>query len=232
MKSIKHRLVKSVKQLKHKLKPISTPRKFLHQNVPYFSQWESRELNKQILGKTMLAEDDPKWRNSGAKTKEEYADWSWAGCGMACTKMLLAHHTGKAIPLVKLGEKCHHYGGYKTPLLTSTGLHYAPYAKFMQAEFGLRARPTVPLLLNEVIAELAKGNYILASVSPQIRHPEETPARKGGHLILVLGYDLDREVMIFHNPSGDSKKSQEYAEIPFTDFKKFFAEKGIIVEPS
>lgn len=206
------------------------PARFLHNGVPYSSQWESRELNRDILERRVLAEDDPKWKSSGAKSKQEYADWSWSGCGMACTKMILAHHTGKVVPLVKLGEKCYEYGGYKMPLLASSGLHYAPYVTFMQHEFGIKTRAVVPLILQDIIAELAKGNYVIASVSPLIRHPEDRPKQKGGHLILMLGYDLNKKVLFFHNPSGDSKKSQEYAEVSFNDFKKFFAEKGIVIQ--
>lgn len=203
--------------------------KFLHSDVPYFSQWESPELNKAILDKEIDATTDPNWKKSGAKTKEEYAAWSWSGCGMACTKMMLAHVTGKEIPLVELGKKCAEYGGYIMPLETSQGLIYAPYVRFLDKEFGMTARTVSPLLQREIMHELSQGNYVIASVSFAIRDPASTPKRKGGHLVLMLGYDTEKQEFYFHNPSGDTPETQEYATVSFADFEKFFSGRGVVV---
>jgi hypothetical protein len=48
--------------------------------------------------------------------------------------------------------------------------------------------------------------------------------------VLLVGFDLQREILIHHNPSGDTLVSQEYCEIACADFEKFFAHRGIIVE--
>jgi hypothetical protein len=202
----------------------------LHENVPYFSQWEARELNKQILDRSYAAEDVPSWKESGAKTKDEYVQWSWAGCGMACTKMFLAYRTGNIIPLVVLGKKCSEYGGYTLPLEDSNGLLYAPYAQFMQDEFRIRAVPSSHMLMQEIITELSNGRFVIASVNPAIRDPKSRPKKKGGHLILMLGYDLSNKEFYFHNPSGDTKENQEYATVAFADFKEFFSGRGVILE--
>ena len=58
---------------------------------------------------------------------------------------------------------------------------------------------------------------------------DTNPKTKGGHLVLMLGYDIDKKLFYFHNPSGFKKETQEYASISFSDFKKFFGYKGIIV---
>ncbi|HXH26268.1 MAG TPA: C39 family peptidase [Candidatus Acidoferrum sp.] len=202
----------------------------MHKNVPYFCQWESPELAKQILEKQISTDDDPKWKNSGAKTKEEYHDWSWSGCGMACTKMILAHRTGKTTTLVELGKKCVEYGGYTIPLETSPGLFYKPYVEFVAKEFGWKARIAQGSTLQELMHELGKGNYFIASVSPHIRYPQRKPKNKSGHLVLMLGYDVAKRELYFHNPSGISKSTQQCAAIKFTDFKKFFSGRGIVVE--
>lgn len=205
-------------------------RRFVHSDVPYFSQWESPELVAQILNGVIKAEDDPKWRGSGASSKAEYAAWSWAGCGMACLKMILAHHNKVTIPLVTLGQTCAQYGGYDTPLEQSVGLKYAPFVTFVKAEFGLSAKAVPALPLMQIVSELARGNYVIASVSPAIRDVMSRPTTKGGHLVVILGYDLDKQEFYLHNPSGNSVESQKYAKVSFKDFKKFFGMQGIVVK--
>lgn len=204
------------------------PPRFMHENVPYFSQWESPELVEQILAKKIDAKDDPNWRKSGAKTKAEYDDWSWAACGMACTKMLLANE-GREMPLIDLGKKCAEYGGYQLPLKLSPGLLYKPYLNFVKKEFGWDARIFSHIPLNHIFHQLSKGNFVIASVSPMIREPNSTPKNKGGHLILLLGYDLDKNEVYFHNPSGASKKAQANVAIGFADFEKFFSGRGLSI---
>lgn len=226
---LKNQILTYVKHIDYKARPRQLASRFMFNDVPYFSQWESRELNKQILERVIKTEDDPKWKLSGAKTKEEYAQWSWSACGMACTKMLLAHKTGKTVPIVELGKKCAEYGGYNYPLGQSNGLIYAPYVQFMKAEFGIESKIVAPLLVIEIVAELAKGNYVIASVSPDIREPHKTPKSRGGHLVLMLGYDLQKKELYLHNPSGTSKSTQGYAAVSFADFKKFFSGRGIVV---
>ena len=220
---LKNQIVTIAKHIDHKVRPRHIAARFMFNDVPYFSQWESRELNQQILKHEIKTEDDPKWKLSGAKTKEEYAQWSWSACGMACTKMVLAHKTGDVIPIVELGKKCAEYGGYTYPLETSNGLIYAPYIQFMKEEFGIDAKIVAPLLIIEIVTELCKGNYVIASVSPDIRKPHVVPKTRGGHLVLVLGYDLQKKELYLHNPSGYSKSSQEFAAISFVDFYKFFS---------
>ncbi len=229
MRAIKKTLLKSAKQLKYATKRQRIPDTFLHKNVPYFSQWESPHLVKQILEGDISTDDDPNWKNSGAKNEQEYHDWSWAGCAMACTKMIIAHHANRTIPLVKLGKKCVEYGGYTLPLKDSVGLLYRPYATYVQKECGWKATIKGGMPLIQVMHELSRGNYVLASVSPQIRHPQSKPTSKTGHLILVLGYDKIKQELYFHNPSGLSESTQNYAAISFKNFKKFYGSQGIVI---
>jgi hypothetical protein len=230
MSNIKSRLLKHTKNIKHIVKPLSIPERFVYEKVPYFSQWESPDLAKQLLAKEITTDDDPRWKRSGAKTKEEYQEWSWSGCGMACTKMLVARATGKVIPLVELGKKCAEYGGYTMPLRDSIGLLYKPYTAFVDKEFGWRTRIAQGMSQKELMHELSRGNYVIAGVSPNIRDPHSKPKVKGGHLVLMLGYDRMEKEFYLHNPSGISKETQEYAAVSFDDFKKFFSERGIVIQ--
>lgn len=230
MSGIRNTILSATKQLKRSFKKRPVSREYFHEGVPYFSQWESPELVEAIVTKEMSARDDPKWKASGAESKEEYNAWGASGCGMACTKMLVAELQGIEVPLVELGKKCAEYGGYSLPVEESIGLVYAPFVTFAGKELGLMARVVLPLLLTEIIEELSDGNYVIASVSPQIRNVTAKPKNKGGHLVLLLGYDLDKRLLFFHNPSGFVKQTQEYASISFADFKKFFGGRGIVVK--
>lgn len=218
------------------IKPKSN--KFLHKNVPYYSQWESKELVDDFIKRKISVEDDPKWKSSGAKNKLEYLHWSWSGCGVACFQMICSFLTGKKIPLVNLGKSMMKYGGFKLDkiayknadyLHSLDGLYYDPFLKFLDQEFHLKGKIISPMILEEIIQELNLENLIMASVSPYIRNPEDVNFKQGKHLVLVLGYDLKKQIFYLHNPSGIYKKSQEYAEISFRNFNKFFNHKGIII---
>jgi hypothetical protein len=225
----KRRLYATAKYAKRRIKKRAVPQRFLHKNVPYFSQWETPELAEKIINKEISSEEDPKWKGSGAATKKEYANWSWSGCGMACTKMLVAHLHEEDIPLVELGKKCANYGGYTLPVEDSVGLIYGPYTKFLAEEFKLTAEAVIPLIVPEIIEALSAGKYVIASVSPKIRHVSDKPVTRGGHLILMLGYDLDKSLLYFHNPSGFTRETREYTSISLSGFKKFFGGRGILV---
>lgn len=199
--------------------------------VPYFAQWESPKLIYRILKKEISAADDPRWRESGAKTKDEYVLWSWNSCGMACLKMILSFVQKKKYSLVTLGKKCMEYGGYKPSSKNNDlkGLFYAPFVTCIQKEFGLKGRVVSLLPVDEIIYALDQGNVVIASVSPLIRNINIKPSSKGGHLILIIGYDIKKSILIFHNPSGDTRASQESVHVSIKDLKRFFAYRGIVV---
>lgn len=204
-------------------------RAFLHQGIPYFSQWESRELVKDITSRKISARKDPLWKKSGAKNLEEYEYWSWKGCGMACLKMILGFKFGKNIPLAKLGKRCLEFGGYIQRRKRLDGLYYRSFLKFIKEDFNLSGKIFSLMYLEDILKELEAGNFIIASVSAKIKNPKTNPRKCGGHLVLMLGYDIPKRKLFLHNPSGSAPSSQEYAQISFRDFKKFFAHRGISI---
>ena len=214
-------------------------KQFLHRNfrpkksrvyipLPYFSQFESRELISDILAKKLLAQDDPKWQKSGATSKKEYALWSRNACGMACLKMILAYKIKKQIPIVTLGKRCKEFGGYKGKKLE--GLFYAPFLKFVKNDFGLDGRIISPIIVPDIFTALDKGNLVIASVSPHIDTPNASANHNGGHLVPVIGYDTHKKTLTYHDPSGAAKETQENVTVSVKHFQNFFAYKGVIID--
>ncbi len=240
MNTVKSNLLTVLKQLKELQYTFYAPesKTFLHKNVPYYSQWESKELADDFLSGERKAEDDPKWKQSGAKDKMEYANWSWSACGITCFQMIYAHKTGKKIPLVELGKKALNFGAYTLNkeayekgehMRAFSNLLYEPLVKFIGKEYGIEGKVKQLLVLPEIIAELDQNNFVIASVGGSIRDPKTTNIFRGGHLVLMLGYDLEKKIFWMHNPSGFYNQSQEYAQISFSDLEKFFDYKGVVI---
>ncbi len=208
----------------------SHPSVFLIENVPYYSQWESPDLVGAIIREEISARDDLLWKKSGAKSSEEYEFWANNMCGMACLKMVLEHKLNKNVPIVELGKECLRYGGYVLKPDTIDGLYYAPFVRFIKHEFDLDAKVVGRMSVDRIVRELAFGNYVIASVHHEIRSPDSSAFQKGGHLVLVLGYNLEENKLFFHNPSGDTPQNQSHATVSFSKFKKFFAGRGIVIK--
>lgn len=146
--------------------------------VPYFSQWESRDITSDVLarGVAVALAEDPKWASSGGKTIEEYVQWAGNLCGMACLKMILAARTGRAIPMLELSRKCTEYGGYTvSPTGQIKGLIYAPFVRFMREEYSLDAEVVTGITADGI----ARVFHLIASVHQSIRWPDREPASKG-----------------------------------------------------
>jgi len=194
--------------------------------IPYFAQWESPNLIEKIINKKVSAKSDPNWRNSGAKTKEEYELWSWNSCGMACFKMILFYLLKKNVPIVTLGKKCLEYGGYKGTKLE--GLYYYPFLEFIKKEYNLSGKVISPMTIFDIANEMKKGSIIIASVSHLIRDETKT-GEKGGHLVLITGINTKNKTITLHNPSGIDLKTQENFKTTMDNFEKHFAYRGIVV---
>lgn len=201
-------------------------------DIPYHSQWESPDLVDKILAGQITAREDPRWNESGAISPEEYEFWSWNTCGMSCFRSVIEYIHGLDVPTISLAKRCAQYGGYKISQTDIDGLYYQPAVDFLATEFGIGARVAAPLSMPDIMGEVSKRNLVIASVHRDIRNPESVPPRKGGHLVLVTGYDLTENdgLLFLHDPAGRYLISQQYARIALTDFSKFFAERGIIIE--
>jgi hypothetical protein len=194
--------------------------------VPYYAQWESPELVADIVGGRIRATDDPRWRNSGAGSPEEYEFWSWRSCGIACLRMILEHHGQTVPPAVVLARECEGIGGYVRNSDGVRGLIYAPFVEWVQRRFLLPAEARGELSHAQLRESVAAGDLVMASVHPTIREPTETAGGRGGHLVLVTAVADD--AVVINNPSGFSAVNQQAATVHDEDFVRFYARRGIV----
>ena len=200
------------------------------EDIRYVSQFASPELACEIVAGRMRLRDDPRWRESGATSADEYAMWAGAGCGMACLQMLLGALGRPAPGLVELGRSCERYRGYsRRDDGGLDGLFYAGFVAFGKAEFALDARVAAPLALDELVQAAAGDEVVLASVNKAIRTPAQPPTARGGHLVLVIDADLARGRLCFHNPSGHHPSTQRSVWLDAEHFEPFYASRGIAV---
>ncbi|MER9870869.1 hypothetical protein NKJ35_27495 [Mesorhizobium sp. M0136] len=197
--------------------------------VPYFTQWETPAMTLPVLvdGPPAL-QHDPLWRNSGAKTIEEYVRGAGNLCGMACLKMILAAR-GELHPTLSLARACTTYGSYVVNELDASikGLIYAPFVTFITERFGLEAEVMTNVETVAIPEFLSRRQFFMASVHHSIRWPEQEPASKGGHLVLVTA--ASSEAIRFHNPSGHDEASQASVTLSLVSFERFFANRGVAI---
>ncbi|MFC3000692.1 hypothetical protein [Falsiroseomonas tokyonensis] len=104
---------------------------------------------------------------------------------------------------------------------TIRGLIYAGAVAWLAGQ-----RIAARIQLDLGAADLVGEGLFIASVHPAIRWPDRPSPGRGGHLVLVFGTD-EAGRLRFHNPSGDSRASQEDTRLPPADFDRFFAGRGI-----
>ena len=198
-------------------------------DIPYFCQWESPELAGVFLKDPSKTISDPLWKNSGAKTRGEYALWSWSMCGMACLKMILTGLEIKNAGIITLGKKAALFEVYRVIDNAVEGMFYIPFVQFVKNQFELSAAVVSPMHIYDIVKSIQNEQFVIVSVSPSIRNVKIKPKATGGHLVVVTGYNLTKKQLFIHNPSGDTVRTQKNAPISFQDFNKFFAGRGIII---
>jgi hypothetical protein len=200
---------------------------FRNLDVPYHSQWASAVHGRRIVEKQADPCDDANWRGSGFGDPEEYRFWARRICGLACLKSLLEFwnigtrsHASLLASAIASGGYVRHADG------RVDGLLYAPFAHWVEAEFGIRVQILGRHSLDELVSSVSDRAMAIASVSSEIRYPNRSGTRRGGHLVLVTGTD-DASVWI-HNPSGATGTQQD-VRIDRGAFQGFFANRGMVV---
>ena len=177
--------------------------------VPYFSQWESRDLTGDVLSKgaEVALARDPRWASSGAGTLGEYVTWGAHVCGMACLKMTLAARTGRIIPTLELARECTANGGYVVDVNTGRiqGLIYAPFVRFVRERFGVDSEVITGTTAERMPQLFDHAEFFLASVHPSIRWRIGSHRREAGircwscSALPAVWYFTIRPAMIRHH---------------------------------
>jgi hypothetical protein len=209
-------------------------------SIPFFSQWERpAEVDNYLNGKK-LPRTDQRWEKSGANSPLEYEFFSYHMCGTACLKMLLKDK-GCDIKIIPIAKQIADYGGYvikdihlndnfRSDPTDIGGLFYQPFTKYLKTKFKLKSDIYYYLSLTKIFNLISDQKYVLASVNPSIRSSNKIDySGMGGHIVLITGYDLDKELISFHNPSGLYKKSQSNHTIKISLFSHYFAQRGIAI---
>ncbi len=205
------------------------PKKIRVENdVPYVSQFATPQFSEEILKNKVPKTEDPGWKDIGASSPEEYAAWVTTQCGMACTAMALKHLKGESPKLLELSREALSAGVYASEGEVITDMRYREFRDWVSSH-GLQAMVYSRLSISGVQYLLSEGNLVMVSVNPNIRGYETAPkTQKGGHLVLVTGYDKERKTITLNNPSGFvSTNTQEKHTIPLSEFRSFYAGRGI-----
>jgi peptidase C39-like protein len=192
--------------------------------VPWITQYASPSLIAAIAYGGHPRAADPCWRESGAPDQETYGAWCARWCGMASFRMALLARDGVAPSLYELALSCQEYGAYVDEPGRPRGLIYRPFAEYARDKHALQADVITELDPARLTAELEAGRLIIASVHPEIRHPDNDPPGTGGHLVLVTGHA--NGLVTFHNPSGHTPEAV-VATLPVGVFDRFAAHRGI-----
>jgi len=200
----------------------------IRNDVPYVSQFASPEYAEKILKERVGSNTDPHWQYTGAQSVEEYAKWVLTICGMACTSMALLFFKHRNYGVVSLANDAFKHSVYKINGKELSNMHYAEYVPWIRT-YGLKATIYTHMRVRGLQYLLSKEKLVIVSVNPNIRgYKTADPKQKGGHLVLVTGYDKKRDVVMFHNPSGFARlNTQENHTLSVREFCQFFAGRGI-----
>jgi hypothetical protein len=198
-----------------------------HPGVPYYSQFISSELVADIIHGVVPATADPRWRESGFDSPQEYSHWAWRGCGAVCLKSAVEGLGGEVWTMREWVEDGLAIGGFidaaeVAPGKPSGWVHEA-LAKLARRE-GFDAGRAAEVGITGLAGLLRRGDLVIASVTHELGDYGEI-LKNTGHLVLVLGYaeaDGEVEAVMLHNPSGRHPELQANAWIPADRFAAGF----------
>ncbi|MFB7085741.1 C39 family peptidase [Streptomyces sp. NPDC056296] len=189
------------------------------------TQYATADLIQAIAYEGHDAGDDPAWASSGAPTRATYRRWCSHMCGIACLRMALLHRDGRAPTMFQLLAGTLHHGAYVQQSDGDIkGLIYRPFTQYTRATHALPADVHTDLPMERLITLLDAGQMVMTSVHKWIRHPEQDPPKRGGHLVLATGH-RDGQIF-FRNPSGHTPETRATC-LPVDRFAAFFAERGV-----
>ena len=203
---------------------------FRHRDVPYYTQWGSREWVRPIVEDAADPCADPHWQRSGFSDPTRYRFWASRLCGLTCFESALDFWRIAHPPRAGLLDAALKHGVYRMRDDGGVdGLIYRPFADWVGSAFAVDVQVLPDVPLREIAASIDQHAMAIVSVSPEIRYPERSNQERGGHLILLHG--RDRDGVWFHNPSGVAPHQAD-VYLPFETMERFYARRGMVLTRS
>lgn len=225
------RLLQQTRNLKYELQARGSrllPK--VQYEIPYVCQFATPESAEASLRNGLLPTQDPHWKETGASSPERYAEWAFTMCGMASVAMALGYFKERNFKPAELAEDALQADVYVEEANGLSSMRYKEFAAWIR-KYGLHAHIYSRLSIRGVQYALSQNKLVIISVNPNIRGYDTAPrSQKGGHLVLVTGYDLKEGTISINNPSGFmSMDSQVNHALPVPGFKRYYAGRGIVV---
>lgn len=211
---------------------------FTGNEIPSFTQWESKNLIDKIIKGKMDTKNDPLWGESWAQSPEEYETYSWQICGMACLKMILKSvNKEKDYKLIGLAKDAEKYWVYKRnnnpdPKVNLDGLFHKKFLSFIRT-FWLKWKLKSWTKEHYISHLLMRNYFIIASVHPSIREESIISNSKTWHLVLLVGFRIRNwkiQGFFINNPSGYFEKSQQKHFVNIANWRKVFSGNIDVIE--
>lgn len=194
----------------------------------YVSQWGDVACNDALILHGIDPVDRYDWTQDGYPSAALYSYWSERTCGIACLQSVLADREPDVPDKYELVQAALRWRAFVRHDDGSLGgLYYQPFCDWVGASFDLKAHVHRSLDMDQLVGLLNDDSLVMASVSSEVRWPDRPPTRKGGHLVLVFGYESGQ--LVFHNPSGVTGTASA-ARLGRREFEDFYAGRGISVE--
>lgn len=204
--------------------------------VPYYGQVASPELAAAFFEHGRPLESDPRWAEFGASSAPAYAYWADRACGIACVKMCAEALGGPVRPMMDWIQAGLDLDGYAVTTHENGEKEEIGWVhqclSDLLAPYAARTWPQAAAL-DEIVAHLAAGRLVIASVSYQIGTTQPV-TRRGGHLVVVTGVERDADgvrALVVSNPSGRTIHLRQNARIPADRFLAGYSGRIIVIEP-
>lgn len=160
-------------------------------------------------------------------------------CAICCTRTILLAEDRLAPSCEELFEgaqDCHVYQEITDgeDFVGWKGAFHQDFVIFLWMRLRLWAQAERGVDLGFIRQRLFEGYYVLASVHPNIRFPDsrDEPEKKGGHFVLIYGFEIEDEACWFFimNSAGFvSQFSQVAVRVPNYRLRQLFSGNVILV---
>ena len=149
---------------------------------------------------------------------------------MACTSMALKYFYDNNKKIILLAEDAFKNKVYSENNKEISDMKYREFANWIKNYF-IKAEVYTNLSIKGIQYALSQGKLVMVSVNPNIRGYNTAPVfQKGGHLVLVIGYDILKKTFTINNPSGFvSLNTQAKHTLPIKLFKEYYSGRGILL---